>query len=164
MENLVSLSLGEWLLQILSTIVLFLLLRKFLFGKVKAVIDERQELIRSNIDESVKANDDAQALKEKYDAMIKAAEAEAIDIIKAGTKRGEERKEELIREGQEEAKKIIDRANLEVARGKEKAIEEVKGEIIDIALYAASKALEKDLDDQRHREVISQFVQRAGGA
>lgn len=161
---MVDFSVGGLILQIINTLVLYLILRKLLFNKVKGVMDSRTEKIQREIEDANILKKQAEELKQSYEEKIGHAKEEGQQIIKAATKRGEERREEIVRNAEDEARKLLERANLETQRGKQKALDELKTEIIDIALMAANKAVNASMNEQAHRKLIKEFIEEVGEA
>jgi F-type H+-transporting ATPase subunit b len=149
-------------LQILATVILFLILRHFLFKPVSKFLNERREKIAGDLDEAKKQKEEAYSLKEQYHLKIEEAKKEAQSIIEAGKKRAEELSDEIITEAKREADRIIERAQREIEREREKAMEELKTEVVTIAMMAASKVVDKSLDENAHRDMINKFINEVG--
>jgi len=107
-------------------------------------------------------NEEALKLKSEYMEKLKVAEEEGREIIREASKKAEERAAEIIKGAEKEAKEIKERALLDIAREKEKAINDLKDEIASIAMLAASKVIEKNLDDNAHRDFVRSFIDEVG--
>jgi len=153
-----------FLIQIINIIVLFLILRKLLYKPVTDLLEKRKEDIKNNISEAERQRAEAMELKAKYEEYISRMKEEAEEIIRNASKKGEERKEEIIKEAKEEAERIIARARLEITREKEKALAELKEEVVNLAIMSATKVIEKNLDEAKHRELIKNFINEVGEA
>ncbi len=149
-------------LQIIATFILFLVLRHFLFEPVSKFLNERKEKIASDIDAAQQEKEEAVKLKEDYEAKIEEAKDEARDIVDSAKKRGEELREEIITEARKEANDIKEKAHKEIEREKEKAIDDLKSEVVTVAMMAASKVVNKNLDENDHREMINNVINEVG--
>ncbi|EOC99450.1 F0F1 ATP synthase subunit B [Caldisalinibacter kiritimatiensis] len=149
-------------LQWAATLVLFIVLRHFLFEPVSKFLNERRERIEGDLTEAKKEKEEAVKLKEEYQLKIEEAKQEAQSIIETGKKRAGEVREEIIADAKKEAENIVERANREIVRQREKAMEELKSEVVTIAMMAASKVVDKDLDEKSHREMINKFIDEVG--
>lgn len=156
--------LSSLIMQITATIILFLILRHFLFKPVTEFLNARKEKIANDLETANKNKEEAQNLKSEYEMKIEASKKEAQGIIEAARRRGEEVREEIIMEAKKEAEAIIEKARKEIEREREKAVEELKEEVVTIAMLAASKVIDKNLDINAHKEIINKFINEVGEA
>ena len=82
---------------------------------------------------------------------------EVKEIIKQATLRAEQKSNEIISTAKEEANILKDRASKDIAQEKEKVMNELKNDISSIAILAASKVIEEDIDQAKHEEMIKSF-------
>lgn len=151
-----------FLLQISATIILFLILRHFLFKPVTEFLNKRQEGIAKDLDEASKNRNEAETLREQYELKIQEAKKEGQLIIEAAKKRGEELRENIIAEANNDAKNIVEKAKKEIETEREKAVDHLKSEVVAIAMMAASKVIDKNLDENAHKNLINQFINEVG--
>ena len=154
----------ELVFQIVNTIILFIVLRKILFKPVLNIIDSRENAIKEDIATGEKAKNEGLALKAEYEKKLSTAKSEGQEIIKQATIRAEQKSEEIISNAKEEANILKDRANKDIAQEKEKVMNELKNDISSIAILAASKVIEKDIDQAKHEEMINKFIEEVGEA
>ncbi len=154
--------LANFIPQIVATGVLFLVLRHFLFGPVTDILDSRSEEVVSNLEESTKEKKEAQAVKAEYELKLEDAKGEAREIVESSKKRSEQLKEEILQEAREEAQKVSEKAMLDIEREKQVMLASLKSEVVDIAMLAANKVVEKDLDPNTHKVMIDQFIDEVG--
>ncbi|EET86773.1 F0F1 ATP synthase subunit B [Clostridium carboxidivorans P7] len=69
---------------------------------------------------------------------------------------------DILKEAHEEAETIVKRAKLEAEREKEKATDEIKNQVVDLAVLVSSKALEESIDEDQHRRLIKDFIAKVG--
>ena len=115
-----------------NLIILYILLRKFLFGPITAMMEKREGEIKSSLDNASAAKQEAAALKAAYTDKLKTAEAAAGDIIKSAKEEAKAKRDEIISKAKEDAGNIV----LE----KERSISEAKSEIASLVMDAALKA------------------------
>lgn len=150
------------LMQIAATIILFVVLRHFLFKPVSKFLNDRREKIQNDLTEAKSEREEAADLKRQYEMKIEAAKKEAQEILESARVRGEEMKEEIIAKAKKEAENIMERTNKEIERQRQKAIDDLKTEVVTIAMMAASKVIDKNLDENAHREMITKFINEVG--
>lgn len=154
----------ELAIQIINTIVLFWILRKILFKPVLSIIDARESAIKSDIATGEQAKNEGLALKAEYEQKLAAVKNEGQEIIKQATLRAEQKSEEIISSAKEEAISLKEKANKDIVQEKQKVMNELKNDISSIAILAASKVIEKDIDQAKHEEMINKFIEEVGEA
>lgn len=154
----------DWtlLFQIVNTLVLFLLLRHFLFVPVKGMIDKRQNMITDQLADAEAKNVNADNLITEYDEKIHTIEEKGRQMIRDAALKAEGRASEIIKDAEKEAELIKKRTEKEIEREKLKAVNELKEDIVSLSLLAASKVLEKDIDPNQHKKLINQFLDEVG--
>lgn len=162
-KPLVGLS-SELFIVLANTLILFLILRKILFNPVMKIMDERDAEIKSQIERGKKAEEEGKKFKAEYEAKIGAARNESQQIVESAKRRAEERSSEIITQAKMEATNIKTRAEADIEKERQQAFNDVKDEISAIALLAASKVIEKDLDKSKHEELIDEFIKEVGDA
>ena len=87
------------------------------------------------------------------------------DDLAAGAKaKNEQKSNQIIADAQAEASSLKSKATKEIAQEKEQAIAEIRNDISDIAILAASKVLEEDIDKSKHEDLIEKFIKEVGEA
>lgn len=154
----------NFLLQISATLVLYFILRHFLFGPVSTFLAARKERIAKELEEAKSHREEAETLKKEYESRIDEAKQEARGIIDSAKKRGEELKDQILVEAKTEASNVLAKARNDIEREKEKTMAELKSEVVQIAMMAAEKVVEKSLDEKAHKDMIKKFVDEVGEA
>ena len=145
-----------------NLLILYLVIKKFLFGPIQKIIESRENEVQNLYDTAEQAKNDAAALKEEYSQHLANARDEANEILKNANKKATVRSEEIIRDAQEKAAAIIARADVQIEMERKHAFEEVKQDISDIALLAASKVVERELSAEEHERLIGEFIENVG--
>ena len=145
-----------------NTVTLFFVLKKVLFKPVMQMIEDRQ----NEIDEMYQKADDskrqAAALQAEYEEKFALASQEAERVVKEAVVRGQNRELEIVRQANEEAAAIREKASADIAQEKKKAVAEAKGEISDLAMEIAEKVIGKSLDGSDQRRLVDGFISQLG--
>lgn len=157
-----SIDLTTIIATLLNTLILFLVLKHFLFNKVNKVVDERQKEIQDSYDRAEEAEKNAQKLEADYNEKIGQAKQEGAEIIRDATKKAQARADEIIDEARVEAKGIRTNAENEIEREKKIAVNAIKDEISQIAFSAAAAVVEKDLTSEDNEKLIEKFIDNVG--
>ena len=150
------------LFTLVNTILLFLLLKRYLFGPVMNMIQSRQKEIDDLYAEADCARSDAKAMEDEYKQKLSAAMETSERIVKDAVTRGQAREEEIIRKANQEASAILDKASADIAQEKKKAINDAKDEISVIALAIAGKVVGRELNDTDQSELVDRFISQLG--
>ncbi len=161
MLGLVELN-ATFVFQIINFLIIFFALRHFLFKPVTEFMTNRTKNIEASIQEAEFKNKQSDELKAQYEEKLKEIKKERNQIIEEATLRAQHRGDEIVMAAEEEARKTMERARAEIEREKQKMMNELKGEISQLAIAAAGKIIEKDLDEGLHQQMIQQFIDKAG--
>lgn len=148
--------------QLINTLILYLILRKFLFGPVTKFMQNRENEIKNQIQHA--ADMEAIALEHKieYEGKLTSAEEEGRNIVKTHTLRAENRAFEIIKAAESDIESMKLNAHRELERERVKAVNELKDQISHLTILAASKVVEKDLNEADHKELINKFISEVG--
>ncbi len=150
--------------QIANTLILFFILKKLLFKPVSEFMEKRKAEIAGSIKEAEMKNEEAEKYKSEYITKIEASQEEGRQIIKDAARKAEARADEIIKAAEKEAVEIKQRAELDIQREKEKAINVLKEDIASLAMLAASKVVKEDLDGDKHNTLVRKFIDEVGEA
>ena len=154
----------ELVFQLINTFLVFWILKKLLFKPVMDIIEARENDIKSDLAEGKRAKTEGLSLKKEYEEKISTAKAEGQEIIKQATLRAEQKEAEIISTAKQEAQSLKEKASKDVEQERQKVMNEIKSDISNIALLAASKVIEKDIDKSKHEELINNFIKEVGEA
>lgn len=150
------------LFTLVNTIVLFVVLKKFLFLPVMKMIYDRQQEIDSMYAEADEAKQQVQQLRSEYEGKLAEAQQTGDRLVKEAMARGQQRQEELLRQANAEADAIRHKAEADIAREKKKAVDDAKSEIAGLAVDIAGKVVERSLDGQEHAALVDRFIDQLG--
>ena len=151
----------EFVFQLVNTFLVFFLLKKLLFKPVLGIIEAREKDIRENLAQGERAKKGL-SLKSEYEEKLNSAKEQGQEIIKQATLRAEQKENEIIVAAKQEASQLKEKASKDVEQERQKVMNEIKNEISNIAILAASKVIEKDIDSKKHKELIDNFIKEVG--
>lgn len=153
---------SDLVFQLINTGLVFILLRKLLFKPVLGIIEAREKDIQDNLAKGELAKNQGIALKTEYEEKVSRAKNEGQEIIRQATLRAEQKSTEIISEAKFEATSIKEKATKDIEQERQKVMNEIKDDISNIALLAASKVIEKDIDKDKHEQLINDFIKEVG--
>jgi|SRR6056297_1858053 len=148
--------------QIVNTIILYLVLKKFLFVPVTEFIQGRQNEIQNSYDDADKKNEEAESLKKEYEEKLDNVKEEGQEILIEAQKKADERGNSIIKDSKEEAAKLKEKAEKDIEFEKKKALNDMKDEISTIAMMAASKVLGNEVDKNKNKQLVDDFIKEVG--
>jgi len=146
------------LLQIVGFVILFLLLRRYLFGPLLEVIRQREREVEEGLEASTRAKEELARVDEEKARVLTEAREQGREQVRRAVREGEEARERLLSDAREETKGLRQRAREAVELEREEAMIQLRREVVDLALLAASQAVVGRLDEKQQRAVVEDFI------
>lgn len=159
-EGLLKVEPGLFLWTLLSFAILLFILWKAAWKPIIASLDERTVRIRRDLESAESSRKEAETIFLKHKEMIENARDEAMKIISEGRADAERIKSDIIEKANAESQSIVQRAYREIEGAKDKAIGELKTEIVVISTEIAAKIIEKNLKPEDQRALVDQALQK----
>ena len=147
---------------LVNTVALFLVLKKYLFKPVMQMITDRQKEIDDMYDAANTAEKNAKAMELAYQQKLSVAAETGERLVKEAVARGQSREDEIIRQANDQAAAILNKAAADVALEKKKAINEAKDEISEMALAIAEKVVGRELTAADRDALVDTFIRELG--
>lgn len=144
--------------QMIGFLIVFWVLRRYAWGPLMAMLEERRMRIASEVQTTEKLRREAEELKAEFENQLKGIEAQARQRIQEAVAEGRQVAEEIKATAHQEAQDIIQKAKAGVEMEYKKARVELRAEIVNTALGAAERLLEKSLDTEEHRKMVDRFL------
>ncbi len=151
---------GLFLWTILTFLVLLVLLAKFAWKPLLALLDRREEMIRQSLDDAEKAKHELQRLQQESKEILSKARVEAQSILAKSRSQAEKLKGELRQEAKVQADSILRDAEKQIQVETEKAIAVIKNEVVDLSLLVASKLLRRNLSKEDNQSLIEESLKQ----
>lgn len=150
------------LFTLVNTVVLFAVLKKFLFHPVMKMIFDRQQEIDDMYTAADNAKQQAQVLLAEYEGKLAEAQSTGDRLVKEAMARGQQRQEEILRQANADADAVRRKAEADIAREKKKALDDAKSEIAGLAVDIAGKVVGHSLDDAGQSALVDKFIDQLG--
>lgn len=145
-----------------NTVALFLVMKKFLFKPIMKMITDRQKEIDDMYSEADNAKNEAKALETEYKEKLSVAAETSERMVKEAVARAQSREEEIIRQANQDADAIRNKASADIALEKKKTINDAKDEISTIALAVAGKVVGRELNTDDQTSLVDSFIEQLG--
>lgn len=145
-------------------IVLYVLMKKFLFARVQKVLDQRQEMIQGQMDHAKEqealANQNLQQARETVENATKEAREKAQRILEAASRK----EKEQLQASEEEAKRILISSRKQAEQERKKLLADTQDEMVTIAMLAARKAVGNNINEEKEKALFDDLLKKVGEA
>ena len=147
-----------------NVFILYIILRKFFWEKIKKFMDDRAAAVQDAIDAAEAVNKRADEKMANYSKRIANVEEEGREIIKASKQQADAQAQIIIEEARQQASDIIAKAERTIEQEKAQAMEEMRKEIASIAMLAAEQIVGREIDKVGQDAIIDQAIEDARSA
>ena len=143
---------------IITFLVVLLVLRKFAWPQLLAVLDEREKRISDALAAAEQARQEAEEVLREHRQKLAAADEEARQVVAEAREAGARVRQQIVSQAREEAERMIDQARTSVESEKRAAIAELRRETANLAVQAAGVLIDANLDDERNRGLVDDLI------
>ena len=147
---------------IVNILVLFLLLKHFLFKPITEMMESRTAEIENNLKDAEEQKQKAQDLTAQYQQKLEGAKAEAAQIVSDARQQGQKEYDALLKTAAQDARKVQERSRADMEREREEMLRGVQENVTELVLLTASKLSQKELDEESDRKLVDAFLSEAG--
>ena len=147
---------------IINLLVLYLLMKKFLFGPIINVMDQRKAMIDQQFAEAKERQDNAKELQEQYEGALKSAKEESYQIMEQAKKEAKAQAENTVKETEARVDAMLAKAQEDIRMERENAMRQMKGDVASLAMEAAAKIIGKNSGADQDLSLYDQFIEEAG--
>jgi F-type H+-transporting ATPase subunit b len=148
----------------LNFLILFVILATVAFGPLRRMLDERRERIEQGLKDAEQARHDRESAETERLAALQEARREANDILARAQKVAQDSRDADIAATKAELERLRQQAATEIDSEKQRAIAEIRNEVVDLALRAAGRVVGETMNDDRQRRLVDEFLAEAAPA
>ena len=138
--------------------IVYFVLRRYAFGAIQRMLDERRERVAQSLEEADKARQEARNLLEEHRKLVSQARGEAEEILAEARKTRDSMEQRMREETEQERQRRLEETRREIAAETARALEQIRSEVADLTLEAASRVVGRALDAERDRELITEAI------
>ena len=157
-DTLLSIEPGLIIWTIIIFILLLIVLKKWAWKPLLTSLSNRENMIKESVEKAENLRNDAEKLLEENKKLLEQADAESRKRILEGKEYGEKLKNEIIGKANDDTKKMVESAKSEIEREKLSALNELKNEIASLAVQAAGKIIDENLNDDKQKKIIDGLI------
>jgi F-type H+-transporting ATPase subunit b len=130
----------------------------FVWGYIRKAMDEREKQIADGLDAADRAGRDLELAQDKATKQLREAKAEAATIIEAANKRGSQIVEEAKDVARTEGDRLKAAAEAQIEQDVNRAKEQLRSQVANLALAGAEKVLEASIDESVHKDMVDKLA------
>lgn len=157
-DTLLSVEPGLIIWTIIIFLILLYILKKTAWKPLLTSLSNREQLIKDSVEKAESLRQEAERMLEENKKVLAKADLESRRIINEGKELAEKLRSELISKTNEDTNKMVQRAKEDIEREKLGALNELKGEIASLAVQAAGKIIDENLDENKQKKIINNFA------
>jgi F-type H+-transporting ATPase subunit b len=142
-------------------VITFIILKRYVFGPVSAALEKRRAQIATAIEEAEKGREEAKRLLEEYRTRLAEARKEADELRERARREAERQGQELVREATQRRDQLLADTEVQIEAETRRALQELRDEVVDLALLAAEKVTRKTMTEADHRRLIEEALKDA---
>jgi len=146
------------LAMILNFAILLLLLTKFAWNPLLKILAERQARIAGQIEAADQERIAAEQLRAEYQQQMHNAKSDAQAIVDKALKLADTTKDDIIASAREEHARLLENAQEKIARERQQALEDIRGEVVTISVAAAAKIIGQSVDEKINAKLVDDFI------
>ena len=155
---LIQVRLGLMVWTIVCFGLTFFILRRFAFGPIQKIIDERRERIHRSIDEADKARNEARRLLEEHRALIGEARGQSEQILSEARKVADSMARRVKEETEADRHRRLEETKRQIEAETQRALHQIRAEVAELTLIATAKVTGKVLDESDHKRLIEDAI------
>jgi F-type H+-transporting ATPase subunit b len=157
-DTLIDVVPGLMIWTLISFAITFFVLRRYAFGPIQRIIEERRQRIRESIEEADRARAEARRLVEEHRQLIGQARGEAEQILGEARRIADAQRERVKEEVEADRERRLEETRRQIEGETQRALQQIRAEVADLALVAAEKVTAGALDGRSHRRLIEDAV------
>ena len=157
-DTLLSVEPGLMIWTILIFIMLVLILKKYAWKPLLNSLHDREQGIKDSVEKAENMKAEALKILEENKKLLAKADEESRKILNESKQLAEKVRTDLMGKAQEDAQKVIKQALSEIEREKISALNELKDEIASLAVGAAGRIIDENLDAAKQKKIIDDFI------
>lgn len=146
------------LAMILNFAIVLLLLTKFAWNPLLKVLAERQARIAGQVQAADQERIAAEKLRSEYQQQMQNAKNDAQAIVDKAMKLADTTKDDIIASAREEHARLLEKAQENIARERQQALQDIRSEVITISVAAAEKIIGQSVDEKINAKLVDNFI------
>ncbi|MHB1786772.1 MAG: F0F1 ATP synthase subunit B [Acidimicrobiales bacterium] len=149
---------GTFIIEIIGFVIVLGVIAKVILPPINKALEERQDQIRDSLASADAARAEADDTRAQRQAILDEARAQAREITAQANHTAETIRSEAQGRGQQEYERLVSSAEAEIVLARQRATDEIEGQVASLVLAAAERVIGRELDAERHSDLIDEAV------
>ena len=149
---------GTIIWTLITFVVLLFLLSRFAWKPFTEFLDAREKSIKDAIEAAQRARAEAEEIFKKNEEILAGARRETALLLEQGRRETETLRAELLVQARKEAQDLVEQGKKQIAYEQKQAIEALRRQVVDLAIGAAGRLIQSNLDDAKNRALVAEYV------
>ena len=160
--DIISVNIWQILISLINLLIMYLILKKFLFKPVQNIIATRKQQVEDLYTEAQEKLGSAETMRSQYEEKLATARDEADGIVRNAQQTAQRRSDAMIAEATQQASHIKQRAEGEITQEKKQMLSDVRSEISDLAVEIATRIVGREIRKEDHDSFVDDFIRNVG--
>lgn len=156
--KLVTPEFGTIFWTLVTFLILLFLLGRYAWKPLLALLEERERTVKDGLDAAQKARAEADDLLRKNQEFQASARRETAALLEQGRRESEALRAEILAQARSEAQALVEQGQKQIQYEQRQAMESLRRQVADLAIGAAERLVQRQLDDAKHRELVAEYV------
>jgi F-type H+-transporting ATPase subunit b len=143
---------------IITFLIVLWVLRRFAFGRIQGMIDQRRDRIREALDEADKAREEARELRELVRREREESLADRERILDESRRQAQVQLDQARSAADTDLKERLEKNREELEAENARLREQIRRDVVELTLLAAEKVTGKVLDEEDQRRLIDETI------
>lgn len=144
-------------------LILFVILKKFAFPQMNAMLEQRSAAIQGKLEEAERARAEAAAAQTQYEADMVAARAQGNQLVEQAKADAERVRADIIAKADAEAAQIRAKATEDAAAERGRLVQDLRGQVAALSVEVAGKIVQRELSADQHRALVDSYIDQLSG-
>lgn len=158
-SKLITPEFGTMFWTLFTFAILAFLLGRYAWKPLLTLLDERERSVKESLESARKARADADEMLQKNQEFLANARRETAALLEQGRKESEILRAELLTQARKESQDLIEQGKRQIQYEQKQAVEELRRQVAGLAIGAAERLIERNLDDATHRKLVADYLQ-----
>lgn len=156
--DVISVNLWQILISLANLVILYLILKRFLFKPVHKFLSDRKQEVENIYGEAEEAREQARHDKTVYEDKLAAADSEAREVVRTAMTKANEMSDEILADTGREVARMKARAEADIAQERKRAANALKDDVADLSMEIAEKVIGREIGEDDHRALIDDCI------
>jgi len=158
MLDSLGVNIGAVIWHLVNFVLLIVILQRVLYKPVLKMLDDRSTRIRESLAQAESVRAETARLEAESRSILDEARRQGQELLALANQNSERIVAEARQVAQQEAERLVERARSEMTRERDQAFAELREQVADLAVAAASRVINRSLDDPAHRALVREFL------